>query len=117
MSDYVPFLIFGIALGSVYGLAAMGLVLTYKASGLFNIAQGAISAAGAYTFYELRNDGGLPWPVAALIVLLSFGLVVGLALERMSAALRDVPTAQKVVATIGLLVAVQSLLILRYGYT
>ncbi len=117
MTDYVPFLIFGIALGSIYGLSAMGLVLTYKTSGLFNIAQGAISAAGAYTFYELRNDGGLPWPVAALIVLLAFGVVVGLALERMSAALRDVPTAQKVVATIGLLVAVQSLLILRYGYT
>jgi ABC-type branched-subunit amino acid transport system permease subunit len=117
MSDYVPFLIFGIALGSVYGLAAMGLVLTYKTSGLFNIAQGAISAAGAYAFYELRDDGGLPSPLAALVVLLLFGVVLGFALERMSAALRDVPTAQKVVATIGLLVAIQSLLVLRYGYT
>jgi branched-subunit amino acid ABC-type transport system permease component len=117
MSDYVPFLIFGIALGSVYGLAAMGLVLTYKTSGLFNIAQGAISAAGAYVFYELRDDGGLPWPLAALVVLLLFGLGLGFVLERMSAALRDVPTAPKIVATIGLLVAIQSLLILRYGYT
>ncbi len=117
MSDYVPYLIFGISLGSVYGLAAMGLVLTYKTSGLFNIAQGAISAAGAYAFYELRDDAGLSWPVAALLVLLLFGLGLGFLLERMSAALREVPTAQKVTATIGLLVAIQSLLILRYGYT
>ncbi len=117
MSDYVPYLIFGIALGSVYGLSAMGLVLTYKTSGLFNIAQGAISAAGAYAFYELRDDAGLSWPIAAVIVLLLFGLGLGFLLERMSAALREVPTAQKIVATIGLLVAIQSLLILRYGYT
>lgn len=117
MSDYVPFLIFGIALGSVYGLAAMGLVLTYKTSGLFNIAQGAISAASAYAFYELRDDGGLAWPFAAVVVLLLFGVGLGFILERMSAALRDVPTAQKIVATIGLLVAIQSLLILRYGFT
>ena len=101
MSDYVPYLIFGISLGSVYGLAAMGLVLTYKTSGLFNIAQGAISAAGAYAFYELRDDAGLSWPVAALLVLLIFGLGLGFLLERMSSALREVPTAQKVTATIG----------------
>lgn len=115
MSDYVPFLIFGLSVGSVYGLSAMGLVLTYKTSGLFNIAQGAVAAAGAFAFYEFRDLHGLSWPVAAVLSVLVFGALLGVILERMSNALRDVPTAQKIVATIGLLVAIRAIAVLRYG--
>ena len=35
MNEYLPFVVAGIATGSIYGLASMGLVLTYKTSGLF----------------------------------------------------------------------------------
>ena len=38
MSDLLPFLIVGLTTGSVYGLAGVGLVLTYKTSGIFNFA-------------------------------------------------------------------------------
>ena len=115
MSDYVPFLIFGLSVGSVYGLSAMGLVLTYKTSGLFNIAQGAVAAAGAFAFYEFRDLHGLSWPIAAVLSVLVFGALLGVLLERMSNALREVPTAQKIVATIGLLVAIRAIAVLRYG--
>lgn len=115
MSDYLPFLIFGLSVGAVYGLSAMGLVLTYKTSGLFNLGQGAVAAAGAFAFYDLRELQGLPWPVAALISVLVFGAFLGFLLERMARALAPVTTAYKIVATIGLLLAIRGIAVLRFG--
>ena len=53
------FIISGIATGSIYGLAAAGLVLTYKTSGVLNFAHGAVAAAAAYFFYWLNVDQGI----------------------------------------------------------
>ena len=44
MTEFLPFIILGLTSGSVYGLAGVGLVLTYKTSGVFNFAFGAIGA-------------------------------------------------------------------------
>ena len=52
----LPFIIIGIVTGSVYGLAGVGLVLTYKTSGIFNFAQGALATVAAYAFYYLNVD-------------------------------------------------------------
>ena len=67
MRAYLPFVIVGLSTGSVYGIAAMGLVLTYKTSGVFNFAHGAVGAIGAYGFYELHQQHHVPWPVAAAV--------------------------------------------------
>lgn len=115
VSGYLPFLVFGITTGSVYGLASMGLVLTYKTSGLFNFAHGAVGAAAAFVFYSLQASAGLPWPVAAAGAIGLFGLAVGLGMERLAAGLQGATTAYKIVATVGLLLAVRSLLLLVYG--
>jgi branched-subunit amino acid ABC-type transport system permease component len=48
------YLVVGITTGSIYGLAAVGLVLTYRTSGAFNFAHGAVAAAAAFLFYELH---------------------------------------------------------------
>lgn len=42
MNEYLPFNIAGLTTGAVYGLAGVGLVLTYKTSGIFNFAHGAL---------------------------------------------------------------------------
>jgi branched-subunit amino acid ABC-type transport system permease component len=110
-----PYVVTGIADGAIYALAALGLVLTYKTSGIFNFAIGAQAAASAYVFYSLRETVGLPWPVAALGSLLLVGLVGSLFLERMAYWLTGAPPAMKVVATIGLLVLLQSALTGAYG--
>ena len=47
----LPFIIVGLVTGSVYGLAGVGLVLTYKTSGIFNLAYGALATVAAYLFY------------------------------------------------------------------
>ena len=52
MNQFLNYMVPGIADGSVYALAAIGLVLSYKTSGVFNFAHGALAATGAYVFYE-----------------------------------------------------------------
>ncbi len=115
MNAFIVAVILGLATGSIYALAAMGLVLTYKTSGIFNFAQGAVAAAAAYLFYTLRQSDGIPWPIAALISVALIGVVGGLLLERMGYALREAPVASKVVATVGLLVGIPALLAAWYG--
>lgn len=115
MKDFLPYIIIGITAGSIYGLSAMGLVLTYKTSGVFNLAHGAIGAAAAYTFLELRQERGVPWPIAAVISVLVLGVLVGLVMERLAAGLARVSTAYRIVATVGLLLGILALLRLIFG--
>lgn len=110
-----PYVVTGIADGSVYALAALGLVLTYKTSGIFNFAIGAQAAASAYVFYSFRDTLGLPWPVAALLAVLLVGLVGSFLLERIAFWLTGASAAMKVVATIALVVLLESLLTGIYG--
>jgi branched-subunit amino acid ABC-type transport system permease component len=110
-----PFVLTGISDGAVYSFAALGLVLTFKTSGIFNFAVGAQAAASAYVFYSFRMDAGLPWPVAFLLSLLLVGLLGSFLLERIAFWLEEAPVVMRVVATIGLIVLLQSVLTGAYG--
>src|SRR5207244_4034128 len=61
--NFLPFIVVGITAGSVYGLAGLGLVLTYRTSGVFNFAHGALATAGSYVFYDLWTKDPVPWPL------------------------------------------------------
>ncbi|MDQ3103614.1 MAG: ABC transporter permease [Actinomycetota bacterium] len=115
MTDFLPFVIAGLVAGSLYGLTATGLVLTYRTSGIFNFGHGALAAAGAYLFYQVRDEWGLPWPVALVVAVGVGGVVTGLALERLALGITGASTAMKIVATIGLLTAIQGVLVAVYG--
>src|SRR4051812_8138561 len=114
MSTLLPLLVAGISTGSVYAVAGMGLTLTYKTSGIFNFAQGAIAAAAAYLFFVLRREPGMPLPLAFAITLLVFGVIGGSVLELISRPLADVPIAQRIVASVGLLVAIDGALLVIF---
>jgi branched-subunit amino acid ABC-type transport system permease component len=115
MSDLLPFIVVGLATGAVYGVAGVGLVLTYRTSGVFNFAHGAIASAGAYLFYELWFKHGLPWPVAALICVVGLGPLLGLVLELIGRQLSVAAAALRVVATVGLVLVVLGVSTLIYG--
>ena len=115
VKSYLPFIVAGITSGSVYGLAAVGLVLTYRTSGIFNFAHGAQAALAAYVMFELRERVGLPWPVAGLLTLLLAGVLAGLLLERLASGLAQVSMAARVAATVGLLVGLQGGLVVVFG--
>lgn len=115
MSEFLPFIVIGLVSGSVYGLAGVGLVLTYRTSGVFNFAHGVVAAVAAYLFYDLWVVSGLPWPFAFLLSVLVLGPLVGLLFERVARTLTNAPVVARVVATLGVVVGVQQLLIIRYG--
>ena len=115
MRSLLPFLVTGMVTGSLYGVAGIGLVLTYRSSGVFNFGHGALAAGAAFIFYSLHFTHGLAWPLAAVLTLLAFALVVGWVMERIARGLGDVPEAVVVLATVGFLLAVQGLLFLVYG--
>src|SRR6266567_2118611 len=115
MKHLWPYVVSGIADGSIYALAAVGLVLTFRISGVFNFAYGSVAAASAYLFYQLRTREHLPWPLAALLVLLVLGILGGLVLERIAYWLSEASTVLRVVATVGILAALSAFLTGFYG--
>ena len=58
MSDLLGYVIRGIPYGCVFALVAVGLVLTYKTSGVFNLAFAAQAFVSAATYYQLRENDG-----------------------------------------------------------
>ena len=116
MNALLPFVILGITAGSVYGLTGTGLVLTYKTSGIFNFAQGAVATTGAYVFYILHDDVfHLPAVPTALICVFVLGPVLGLGLEAMARRLADSSATMQVVATVGIVLAVQGFFTATFG--
>lgn len=115
MRGLLPFIVVGVTSGSLYGMAGIGLVLTYRTSGIFNFAHGALAAASAYCFYELTVNRGLPWPLAALLAVGVLGPLMGLGLERVARRLAGARAATSIVGTVGLLLAIQGLLYVRFG--
>jgi branched-subunit amino acid ABC-type transport system permease component len=115
MKDLLPFIVIGVASGSLFGLAAVGLVLTFKATGVFNLAHGALAAVAAYAFHDLHADAGLPWPVALVVTVAVVGVVGGLVVDAVAGAVGEARPILAIVATVGLLLALQGGLTVRYG--
>lgn len=118
MTDWLPFVVSGLVTGSVYSIAAMGLVVTYRTTGLFNFAHGAIGMAGAFAFYQVREEWGLPTPVAFVFAVLVFAPVLGTVVDRVLFRRMDqAAQATKIVVTMGLLILLQGLAVAIYGAT
>ncbi len=60
MSYFFQIVISGIVVGSIYALAALGLVLVYKSSRVANFAHGQLIAAGAFIAYALTVWASVP---------------------------------------------------------
>jgi ABC-type branched-subunit amino acid transport system ATPase component/branched-subunit amino acid ABC-type transport system permease component len=117
MSSMLPYIVTGLVAGSIYSLGGIGLVLTYKTSRIFNLAQGAISTISAYVFYYLFAQEHLPWPIAGLISVVGVGVVLGLLFEPLARKLSRSTLAARVVAMVGILIAVQAFFTILYGPT
>ncbi|MGX7678430.1 ABC transporter permease subunit [Jatrophihabitans sp. DSM 45814] len=117
MSSLFPFLIIGLTSGALYGLAGTGLVLTYKTSGVFNFAHGAIATVTTYVFYVISVSHGLSWQVAAFISVFVIGPIIGLLMEQFARRLAVCTTAIKIVGTLGIVLLVQALASAKYGTT
>jgi branched-chain amino acid transport system permease protein len=111
---FVEVLLGGLLSGVMYSLVALGFVLIYKASGVFNFAQGAMVFFAALTCVGLR-DLGMPLWVAALLTIVVM-VVLGLAIEKF--VLRPLvaqPEITLFMATIGLTFLVEGLAQIIWG--
>ena len=114
--QYLPFLVAGLVTGAIYALAAMGLVLTYTTSGVFNFAHGAVAMFATFVFYTLRVDVGLPTALAVLLVVLGIAPAMGVVIDRLLLRrLEGAGSGAYIVASLGLLVALQGLAVAIYG--
>ena len=104
----------GLLSGVMYSLVAMGFVLIYKASGVFNFAQGSMVFFAALTFVGLLEKGFGFW--AALPMTLVVMIVLGLAVERfVLRPLVNQPQITLFMATIGLSFFIEGLAQLIWG--
>jgi branched-subunit amino acid ABC-type transport system permease component len=116
MTDLIGYVIRGIPFGCVFALVAIGLVLTYKTSGVFNLAFGAQAFVSAAAYYQLRVEEGWPNLLAAAMAILVVAPLLGLLLERLIFRhLRTAPPVAKLVSSLGLLVALPELVNLWIG--
>jgi ABC-type branched-subunit amino acid transport system ATPase component/branched-subunit amino acid ABC-type transport system permease component len=131
VTEHLVFLLLGLGNGAVYAAMAMALVVTFRSSGVVNFSTGAIALYIAYTYAFLRQGQllipipGPPtsveisdpmglWPamLIALVIAALLGLVLYVLVFR---PLRESSPVAKAVASIGLMLLVQSVLAAKVG--
>jgi branched-chain amino acid transport system permease protein len=112
----LQFVIAGLVLGGIYAIASAGLVITYTSSGILNFAFGAMAFFIARFYYYLHTQQNWSIPAAGAVAILvaspALGIVLYAVLFRF---LRLSSPLTKVVATIGLSVALPSLATIIFG--
>jgi len=111
---FLEVLVGGLLAGVMYSLVALGFVLIYKASGVFNFAQGSMVFFAALTFVSLTERGWNFW--LALVITLAVMVVLGLVTERVVLRpLVNQPQITLFMATIGLTFVLEGLSQLIWG--
>lgn len=112
---FPQFLATGLLTGGIYSLIALGLVLVYKASRVFNFAQGHLLMIGAFTTWWFTENLG--WDVwLAFAAAIGLAVLVGLLIER--AALRPLigqPILATMMMTLALSQVLQGVAIIVFG--
>ncbi|WP_395111031.1 ABC transporter permease [Actinomadura sp. SCN-SB] len=112
----LQYVLAGLALGAIYAIASASLVVTHVSSGVFNFAFGAMAFAVARFYYFLHTESGWPIVAAAVVSLGIFAPALGALLYALLFRhLRLRPPLIKVVATIGVSVALPPAIDLIFG--
>lgn len=115
MTEIWRFAALGLGAGALYALAAIGLVLVHRGSGVVNFAQGAVGMIGAYGYFEAREQHGLPQIVSVVIGILASALLGALFHLLILRLMHGASALAKIVATLALLVVLQSAVMIIYG--
>ncbi len=116
MDQQIQWIIEGAPIGCVYALVAVGLVLTYKTSGVFNLAFSAQAFLSGWVFYDGVENRGWPLWLGFVVAVLIVSPLVGLLLDR--ALFRYMRTASwqvKLVTALGLLLAMPEIVKAIFG--
>jgi ABC-type branched-subunit amino acid transport system ATPase component/ABC-type branched-subunit amino acid transport system permease subunit len=117
VQEFIEFALLGLGVGSLYALSSQGLLIIYRGSGVLNFAQGAIGMAGAFTWWDLNVRHGYSFVFSMIIGILcstALGCLTQLFVMR---PLRRAAPLVRLVATLGVLIIIQAIAVLRYGTT
>ena len=137
VDQYVLFAIVGLGFGCIYAALSMGLVITYRGTGIINFATGAMAMWGAYVYDELSRTGDLvlpvvvlrnriglggssgtvPFAVAMVLAVLSCSLVGLMVHFLVFRPLRRAPILARVVASVGVLLVIQAMIVMHFTST
>ena len=117
MQEFIRFALLGFGVGALYALVAQGLIAIYRGSGVLNFALGAIGMAAAYLWWELTTN--YEWAyLPAMAVAVVFAALIGAATHLLiMRPLRQSAPLVRVIATLGVLITLQSIAVLRYEAT
>lgn len=105
----------GLALGSIYGLVALGFAVVFKATDVFNFAQGMFVVCGAYLVVTGITSLQLPFPLAILFMVVGAGLIGILIHKFLIQPLSGQPMLAVIMLTIALSIALRALIEIMYG--
>ncbi|HEY9369780.1 ABC transporter permease, partial [Streptomyces sp.] len=108
----------GLAIGSAAALTGIGLIVTYRATGVLNLAHGAIAMICAYVLRQFVVEWGWPLPLGAAVTLLVVAPGIGVVLDRVvfrPLALTGSDPARTLVASIGVFVLLVGAAALLWG--
>ena len=132
MTTWLLYALIGTGTGAVYAAIAMGVIITYRGSGVVNFAQGAMATFPALVFLELREQGDLvlPWvgipsrinlgdsvaTVPAFLLAVGVAALIGLMADLLIFRhLRGSTPLAKVIASVGLSTVLIGLAVLQFG--
>jgi branched-chain amino acid transport system permease protein len=112
------FSLLGLGSGALIAGIALGVVLTYRGSGIINLATGGVAMFAGYAFWALTTDLLHLSTVPALLISLVIVLALGAAIELVALRpLRTAPPLAKLVSSLGVLLVLQASMLLAFGTT
>ena len=119
MTEILLFILLGLPAGALIAGIALGVVLSYRGSGVINLSTGGMAMLGGYAYWSLNTGKITALPTAAALPLgLLFVCVVGTITEfAVYRPLRNASPLAKLVASLGVLLIAQSAMLLAFGIT
>ncbi len=115
MTEFLQTLIIGLSTGSIYAIVSVGFVLIFKATEIFNFAQGNLMVIGAYFGYSLISSAGLPSWLGAILAVAAAAAVGVLLHFSLFRPMLGKPVLSIIMATIGLALIINAVLGIVYG--
>jgi len=116
MTTLLSYLIIGVVTGSIYAIAATGLVVTYTTSRIFNFAHGAAGMVIAFSYWQMRVAWHWPTLLALAVALLLLGPMMGILFDVLAMRhLQRVSVTIRLMATLSLFTALEGLALYIWG--
>jgi branched-chain amino acid transport system permease protein len=116
LTDFFQLCLSGFAVGCVYAIVALGFVIIYKATDVFNFAQGELMTLGAFICYLFIVQLHLPIVLAFLLTFIATALIGLITEEIFLRPMVGEPIFSVIMITVGLSVLLKGIIGLSWGY-